>query len=173
MLPPAHSLMTAISSLGANVSGWMPEGMLADTSSISQAVGTDFVGDIADSAGAGAFPSTAAVPPSLEHSPTSLAGSSPPVPRADVELPGSSWQTTQMAPGPAKGLFDAYTPPEDTRPVLPQLYHSGGLPYIQPSAGIHLSGQMGGQPQVGVRDPASEGLVYPKTANHRGYAGWR
>jgi hypothetical protein len=176
MLPPPHSLMTAISSLGANVSGWMPEGMLADTSSISQAAGTDFVGDIADSAGAGAFPSTAAVPPDLEHSPTSLAGSSPPAPQVDIELPGSTWRTAQgVSYGPAKGLFDANTPPEETRPGFPQLYHSNGLPYIQPSTGIHLPGQVGIQPQDGARGGEAERLIYPDTSYPvgTGYSAWR
>lgn len=155
--------MTAISSLGANVSGWMPEGMLADTSSISQAVDTDFLGDIADSAGAGAYPSTVAVPPALEHSPTSLAGSSPPLPIADTDLPASAaWQAAYV-PGPAKGLFDAYTPPEEGRPVLPQLYHQGGGPYIQPSSGIHLSGHVG----VQQRDVGRDRLIYPETQRWR------
>jgi hypothetical protein len=180
MLPPPHSLMTAISSLGANVSGWMPDGMLADTSSISQAVGTDFVGDVADSAGAGAYPSTAAVPPDLEHSPTSLAGSSPPISQVALELPGPAWRTNQgssqaQSHGHAKGLFDAYTPPEteDPRFGTPQVYGSNGMPYIQPSNGIHLPGHVGLQSLGGTQDLTGERLVYPETRYPPGYSQWR
>jgi hypothetical protein len=177
MLPPAHSLMTAISSLGANISGWMPDGMLADTASISQSNQTDFVGDIADSAGAGAFPSTAAVPPPLEHSPVSATGSSPPIlPRAEsvaaqmwTAPSGSTSKYHLVQPMQHKGgIFETYPPMEaqgDRR------FQANDLSYLPPSIGIQMSVAA---PRDPIGDEGNARLVYPEQMMPSGAGtGWR
>jgi len=177
MLPPAHSLMTAISSLGANISGWMPDGMLADTASISQSNQTDFVGDIADSAGAGAFPSTAAVPPPLEHSPVSATASSPPIlPRAESvaarmwTVPSGSASNQQLVqPTQHKGgIFETYPTmevPGDRR------YRANDLSYLPPSSGIQMNVAA---PTALMGEEDNGRLVYPEQMMPNGAnTGWR
>jgi len=177
MLPPAHSLMTAISSLGANISGWMPDGMLADTASISQSNQTDIVGDIADSAGAGAFPSTAAVPPSLEHSPVSATGSSPPIlPRAEsvsaqmwTVPPGSGSYPHLAQPIQHKGgIFETY-PPMEAQGA--RGFQANDLSYLPPSRGIQMNVA---EPRDLTGEEGGARLVYPEQMmSNGGGTGWR
>jgi hypothetical protein len=141
MLPPAHSLMTAISGLGPNISGLMSEGALSDTASINQGTATDFVGDVADAAGAGAYPTTAALPPSLDYSPPPVNGSSS-SPMQATQKP--NW-ITDLSEG-ERGLF--YPPTATGERIHNQLrtpplanMQNGGLAYVAPSAGTHLIGQ--------------------------------
>lgn len=118
--------MTAISGLGANVSGWMPDGMLADTSSISQSATADFMGDMADAAANGAFPSTAAIPPELENSPSSAGADSPAVSFGHNSDRDSSH------------LFQRDSVPATPKSVQRSL-NGSGYGYMAPSSGIHLA----------------------------------
>jgi hypothetical protein len=128
MLPPAHSLMTAISGLGPNISGLMSEGALSDTASINQGTATDFVGDVADAAGA-------------DYSPPPVNGSSSSPMQATQE---PNW-ITDLSEG-ERGLF--YPPTATGERIHNQLrtpplanMQNGGLAYVAPSAGTHLIGQ--------------------------------